>query len=403
MPISLLTSPPGTGKTLKAVSIILEKLKEGYVVYSNIIGLNVPGVLPLEFNADWRDLDDFKRSFPHLEDKPIFVVVDECHEWFVFGSQFNRTKIKEIQDIAEDNKKTQFKLLKAAKQKFLDCLAIVRKEDKRIVSDDEVEEPYFTSCEDYSVYEEQRSALSMHRHFGFDFLLVTQEVSKLNKTVRDFVSIHMHMIRPFGLPYATVFHFREAQDNLGVLTYSRAEHKERFRYPKYLFDLYISTNINSIKSRIPKKLLALIFGLLLFIFYIFYSMYGSYKNHTEPKKDSFSLFQTSQKQQATPTPVANLPNLNIQSGSFDSVQQVEYKRPAMIIESSDDCKVFNTYGERIVVDKNTCKNMNSKASNLSFSKIDYSSKHSHFSESSNNSDTTLLSNDSKTYKSSMQM
>ncbi|HCJ6492235.1 TPA: hypothetical protein NU789_003193 [Acinetobacter baumannii] len=401
MPIALLTSPPGTGKTLKAVEIIFQKLAEGYIVYSNIIGLKIPGVFPLDFNCDWRDLDNFKRQEPELAHKPIYVVVDECHEWFVFGAQYNKSKIKEIQDTAAEHKKTLFEIAKQALQRFNDCLAVVRKTKSRKVTDDEVEEPFYISCEDYAFYEEQRAALSMHRHFGFDFLLVTQEVSKLNKTVRDFVSLHMHMRRPFNLPYATVFHFREAQDSIGLLTYTHAERKERFKYPKYLFDFYTSTNINSIKSTPPWFWIGFLGVVLAALLYVAYQLFFVGLFHNE---------ETNSTSSPVATEVATDPqlkqeqfNTNDKVVTVKSLEIEELSRPAMIIESSDSCKMTNSKGDVIVTDLETCKKLNSRASNLSFSKLDRSSVHSHSNYSNNSStgDTTTpdsaLVNEPKTY------
>ncbi|WP_372540415.1 zonular occludens toxin domain-containing protein [Acinetobacter pittii] len=40
--LTLISATPGSGKTLKAVELIYECLNNGYVVYSNILGLNDP-------------------------------------------------------------------------------------------------------------------------------------------------------------------------------------------------------------------------------------------------------------------------------------------------------------------------------------------------------------------------
>lgn len=404
MPISLLTSPPGTGKTLKSVEIIFQKLAEGYIVYSNIIGLKIPGVLPLEFNADWRDLDDFKRHMPEHSDKPIFVVIDECHEWYAFGSHFNKTKIKELTDDATSNKRNQFNLLKAAQQKFTDIISKIRGEESKTILDSDVEEPFYMSPEDYSFYEEQRSALSMHRHFGFDFLLVTQEVSKLNKTVRDFVSLHMHMRRPFNMPYATIFHFREAQDNIGLLTYRQAERKERFKYPKWLFNFYTSTNINSIKSNYPWFwicFLVVVFCALIWVAYRILGV-GLFNSNTEVQAQSSV-------ESVQPVTASASIDSSFSKGSVVTTQSVEYQervRPAMVIESSSECRVFNSSGDRIVTDDATCKNLSSRTTNMTFSKTDRSTIHSHSNIENNRSESNShtsnynhdsLYNDKKTY------
>lgn len=60
--LTLISATPGSGKTLKAVEIIYDLLNKGYVVYANILGLKVPGVIDISSQEDWRDLDNFRRQ-----------------------------------------------------------------------------------------------------------------------------------------------------------------------------------------------------------------------------------------------------------------------------------------------------------------------------------------------------
>lgn len=71
--LTLISATPGSGKTLKAVEIIYELLNKGYVVYANILGLKVPGVIDISSQEDWRDLDNFRRQKPGMEKTPIAV------------------------------------------------------------------------------------------------------------------------------------------------------------------------------------------------------------------------------------------------------------------------------------------------------------------------------------------
>lgn len=78
--LTTISAPPGTGKSLKCVQIIEESLRKNpnRLIFTNIIGLNIPGVLPIVSSAnkpfDWRDLPDGS-----------LVVYDEAHEHPAFA------------------------------------------------------------------------------------------------------------------------------------------------------------------------------------------------------------------------------------------------------------------------------------------------------------------------------
>lgn len=65
--ITLITAVPGSGKTLRAIGIILKAQSEGRMVYANIDGLLIDGVLPSP--ADWRETPEGS-----------LVIYDECQE-----------------------------------------------------------------------------------------------------------------------------------------------------------------------------------------------------------------------------------------------------------------------------------------------------------------------------------
>ena len=85
--LTLISATPGSGKTLKSVEIIYELLNKGYVVYANILGLKVPGVIDISSQEDWRDLDNFRRQKPGMEKTPIAVFYDEAHEHAAFAEK----------------------------------------------------------------------------------------------------------------------------------------------------------------------------------------------------------------------------------------------------------------------------------------------------------------------------
>jgi zona occludens toxin (predicted ATPase) len=76
--LSIVTGTPGAGKTLRAIQLILERLeknknlKEGeepFKIYTNIEGINIPGLLPAP--DDWRECES-----------PALWVIDEAQYMF---------------------------------------------------------------------------------------------------------------------------------------------------------------------------------------------------------------------------------------------------------------------------------------------------------------------------------
>ena len=58
-------------------------------------------------------------------------------------------------------------------------------------------------------------SMSMHRHFGQEILLITQNPTKLNKDVLGNVTIHYVMRRKFGFEAANIWTFGEAMTTWG--------------------------------------------------------------------------------------------------------------------------------------------------------------------------------------------
>ena len=58
----LISAPIRTGKTLLAIEKIFEELNRGRDVYTNIVGIKIPGVISVSSSIgdpfDWHDLDN---------------------------------------------------------------------------------------------------------------------------------------------------------------------------------------------------------------------------------------------------------------------------------------------------------------------------------------------------------
>lgn len=281
MPMTLITATPGSGKTLYALTLIYKYLNEGRNVYTNILGIDIDGVRTFDMTSpkihDWRDLPNGS-----------VVVYDEAHEHPAFSSEIL------IQD---------------------------RKELKRHQMD-------------------IGDSLSLHRHFGFDFVFISQAANQIDSRLYQFFGRHIHLVRPFGFKNATIyewFHVKTAPNT--ATARNESKHTRQFKYPKYLYGKYKSTEQDTVKSNFPAKYMALIGLFFLFVLYMIprgVDLYDSYahpenrKKHTEPAVES-PVQQTS---------VVSEPVIH------DPVKTERY-RVAATFASGSSCRAYNSVGERL--------------------------------------------------------
>ncbi len=166
-------------------------------IYTNIIGMNYPGVLTInstpEKPFDWRDLPDGS-----------IIFFDEAHEHPAFSAQ-------DLLGTARTD---------AEKKRKAEILDI-------------------------------GDSLTLHGHFGFDIYLITQNPKLLREQVRAACSVHYVMRRLWGLDVAMIYEFAEVQTYFANATRKQALSVKRFRYPKNLYKYYVSSNVHNIQKRVP--------------------------------------------------------------------------------------------------------------------------------------------------------
>jgi hypothetical protein len=91
--------------------------------------------------------------------------------------------------------------------------------------------------------------LARHRHRGFDFIFVCQSPStQMHSFVHDLIEEHYHVRRRYGMPFVHVRRFDRYERNpekTEPLTLTRRS------YPKKLFGLYKSTELDTTQKRVP--------------------------------------------------------------------------------------------------------------------------------------------------------
>ncbi|MFN3291170.1 MAG: zonular occludens toxin domain-containing protein [Acinetobacter sp.] len=196
---TLISAPPRTGKSLYCMSLIdqLSRKHPNRRIYTNIIGMNYPGVLTInstpEKPFDWRDLPDGS-----------IIFFDEAHEHPAFSAQ-------DLLGTARTD---------AEKKRKAEILDI-------------------------------GDSLTLHGHFGFDIYLITQNPKLLREQVRAACSVHYVMRRLWGLDVAMIYEFAEVQTYFANATRKQALSVKRFRYPKNLYKYYVSSNVHNIQKRVP--------------------------------------------------------------------------------------------------------------------------------------------------------
>ncbi|MGQ1450544.1 zonular occludens toxin domain-containing protein [Acinetobacter baumannii] len=354
--LTLISATPGSGKTLKAVELIYECLNNGYVVYSNILGLKVPGVIQISSQEDWRDLDHFRRQNIEMLKTPIAVFYDEAHEHPAFAE---KDLLKNYQ-IDRSDYDLDIDIINLD-----DSLSVTQKK-QRI---DEINRKYKAALD---IKKEQireiGTALSMHRHFGFDIFLITQSPKKLAAHILADVGTHLHLRRVFKMKRATIYEFPEAHATVSKAVRDDAINKTIWKFPKHLFGTYTSTEVDTHKQKIPLKYIIIL--VLVFIGIPSYVARSLWYDPLFGHKEKPVMVQKSQEIKETKQPQTNIqekhkPVLNNQNDDL----QLENQRIAIIVESSTDCYAKNSYGDFIDISVDECKKLSSKNNRMSFSKL----------------------------------
>ncbi|MDC4653159.1 zonular occludens toxin domain-containing protein [Acinetobacter baumannii] len=356
--LTLISATPGSGKTLKAVELIYECLNNGYVVYSNILGLKVPGVIQISSQEDWRDLDHFRRQNIEMLKTPIAVFYDEAHEHAAFAE---KDLLKNYQ-IDRSDYDLDIDIIN------LDDSLTATQKKQRI---DEINRKYKTALD---IKKEQireiGTALSMHRHFGFDIFLITQSPKKLAAHILADVGTHLHLRRVFKMKRATIYEFPEAHATVSKAVRDDAINKTIWKFPKHLFGTYTSTEVDTHKTKIPMKIIV---GLVLIFIvmpaYVARSLwYDPLFGHKQEdvkviNPSSKSSSEKVQQQPQTPKPITSI------DSQQENLQEHENKRISMIIESSTDCYAKNSYGDIIDITEEQCRLLSKKNSRIPLSKL----------------------------------
>jgi len=292
----LISAPPRTGKTLKAIEIIFKHLNQGRVVYTNIVGINIPGVITftsqMQNPHDWRDLPN-----------DSVVIYDEAHEHPAFADRNliqDKQKMSQVRDIG--------------------------------------------------------ISLTLHGHFGFDIYMITQNPRLLCAEVLASVGTHYIMRRKFGYDMATIFEYAEAKTTFSKHTAADALNRTFWRYPKHLYKFYISSEVHNVKKTFPLKYLA--FALLpLFLFGYGYNNAKETGFMGLFKDEDKEIIHVNQEKNKLTNTSSSSPDQSSKNQIHLENQDDEIKRIASVFKTETNCRAYNASGDLLLISFETCKHL----------------------------------------------
>lgn len=336
--LTTISAPPGTGKSLKCVQIIEESLRKNpnRLIFTNIIGLNIPGVLPIVSSAnkpfDWRDLPDGSLVvYDEAHEHPAFAKTDLLNNYQLpsYINDLYDNEVSKVLDYANLPKPLKIQLLNKHGHVYTELPTELKvKESEQIISKIRNLQKFHLSKAKDDILDIGRG-LTMHRHWGFDIILVTQKPDLLNAFVKAACSEHLILRRLFKMELAVIYTFTEIQDHFGNATRKNAISWSIWFFPKHLYKYYISAEQHTAKASFPWWMK---FGAATFAGLVCLSIYkttdgsfGLFKNDQEQNAQQVAPVQPTQQTTASANP--NQPKQQIQDLSNICRQAVNVETP----------------------------------------------------------------------------
>jgi hypothetical protein len=217
--IHLITGRPGHGKNIYALTFLE---KEGFINY-----------------------DKESKTFSSTIDRPLFFIAFDSIDIV----DATTAKYEDLDKLPEDQESEN-------RSKFPDNSVIVIDEAHR----------YSPRSSNRSGFTGFVSFLKIHRHYGFDFIFITQSQKDLNIDIRNLVENHFRVNRPFGTQKSFVNHYLGAETSENKQPVKQSS--KPFVLDKRFFEVYKSASIHNYKSSIPKKYYAFIVLFIIFIGFV---------------------------------------------------------------------------------------------------------------------------------------
>jgi len=213
------------------------------------------------------------------------------------------------------------------------------------------------------------TAIGEHRARGFDFYLLTQHPTRLDKAVRKIVAApgyHRHHKRTAGIDMVSVLQWDAVNDQCEKFGSGKNANVTMVPFPKEVYTWYTSAVLHTAKRTIPRQVYVLAACVLIvpvlgyFVYQRLYTM-ASPRDLAAAGGESSQVAPTSSV--ARPVPVSYLgsfvprvPGLPHTPPRYDGVTAATVAPyPAACVSSSRDCRCFTQQGTRLQVPADLCK------------------------------------------------
>ena len=211
-------------------------------------------------------------------------------------------------------------------------------------------------------------SLNEHGHAGHTIVLITQFPQYIHTHIRGLIAQHWHVKRKMGTRWARVYKFDEFKLSPRSETVIKdAFEVENFFFKKKWENAYKSASAHEQqKIKVPMILALPIFALILIAGVVWYTA-----------KDIFVFAETTETE-TVKNPIDDLKAQNQQQ--LEQINKIRFEleelkakylpkhiaelaehedvRPAMIISSSEHCRVYNSHGEALIIADGLCRMMN---------------------------------------------
>jgi len=344
--LTAISAPPGSGKSLWCVELLetTSRKNPNRMIFTNIIGINIPGVLPITSSTnnpfDWRDLPDGSLIvFDEAHEHPAFSKTDLLKNYQLprYINELYNNEVAKILDYLNLPIPLKIDLLNKHGFVYTELpIALKVKEQEQLIQNVRNLQKAALEKAKEDILDIGRS-LTMHRHFGFDIVLVTQKPDLLNAFVKAATSEHLILRRLFKMQLAIIYSYSEIQDSFGNATRKNALSWKIWFFPKRLFKYYISAEQHTAKASLPWGLKV---PILLFACLVIYSLYRAYSSQ-------FGFFKNSAQAEIVPAAqvASNAPQTNVQQQQKPQPQPIQdlsnICRKAVNIETPECTKWFD--------------------------------------------------------------
>jgi len=224
--------------------------------------------------------------------------------------------------------------------------------------------------------------LATHRHLGLDIWVISQHPTLLDNFVRKLVDRHFHVVRAFGTHNATIYEFPTGIENDPAKNRRREGvvlHK--WRYPKEVFTWYRSSELHTVKRRIPMRVwvaVAAFLALPLLLWLVYYRLYASHlkpaAGAAAPMVESAAAASSSVAVRAVPPKMVDalsaqayldtfrprIPGLAFTAPAYDALTKpVEAPYPSVCMYTGDHgpCRCWSQRGFRLEVPDMLCRQL----------------------------------------------